>query len=247
MFHVKHRCGGVSFSLGIMQVYLVAERKDVDARQEQLLKDYLEAILRKNEALNLTTIRSYDEGLLLHVEDSLSALKEIAAAPEGRLVDMGTGGGFPGVPLAVVSGRDVLLVDSTKKKIDAVLAITRELGIEQVGGFAGRIEELALEEPEAFAVATARALAPLAALLELSSPLLQAGGQLVAYKSAHVEEELERATGLEGKLGMKLISSRELTLSDKETPRCIYVFEKVAQPRVQLPRRPGMAQKRPYA
>ena len=219
----------------------------MDTTQEQLLKAYLEAILRKNETLNLTTIRSLDEGMLLHVEDSLAALDELAAAPEGRLADLGSGGGFPGVPLAVTSERDVLLVDSTKKKIDAVLTITEELGIKGVAGFAGRIEELALEQPESFAVATARALAPLPSLLELACPLLQMGGQLIAYKSAHAEEEMERAQSLEEKLGMKLVSTRELMLSDGVTPRCVYVFEKVAEPQVKLPRRSGMAQKRPYA
>ena len=219
----------------------------MEAKQEQLLKTYLEAILHKNEELNLTTIRSLEEGMLLHVEDSLSALDEVMAAPEGRLVDLGTGGGFPGVPLAVVAGREVLLVDSTKKKIDAVLGITETLDIKQVGGFAGRIEELAIESSGAFAVATARALAPLPSLLELAAPLLQMGGQLIAYKSAHADEELQRALSLEEKLGMKHISSRDLVLSDGVTPRCIYVFEKMAEPCVKLPRRPGMAQKRPYA
>lgn len=219
----------------------------MDDRQNQLLQDYLRAVLQKNEEINLTTIQDFAEGLVLHIEDSLTALEEINVAPEGLLADLGTGGGFPGVPIAIASGREVLLVDSTKKKIDAITALVDELKIQRVSGYAGRIEELALEKPEAFAVVTARALSALPSLLELATPLLIHGGQLVAYKSDKVDDELERAVCLEEKLGMKLVSRRSLVLSDGATPRTIIVFEKVAEPAVKLPRRPGMAQKRPYA
>ena len=219
----------------------------MDDKQNQLLQDYLRAVLQKNEEINLTTIQDFAEGLVLHVEDSLAALEEVNAAPEGLLADLGTGGGFPGVPIAIASNREVLLVDSTKKKIDAITALVDELKIQRVSGYASRIEELALERPGAFAVATARALSALPSLLELAAPLLVHGGRLIAYKSDKVDDELNRAVRLEEKLGMKLVSQRSLVLSDGATPRTIIVFEKVANPAVKLPRRPGMAQKRPYA
>ena len=100
--------------------------------------------------------------------------------------------------------------------------------------------------PESFAVITARALSSLPSLLELAVPLLSLGGQLICYKAAVEAEELEQAAGLEEKLGLKLVSMRTTQLSDNGTNRTILVYEKVGEPMVSLPRRPGMAQKRPY-
>ena len=219
----------------------------MESKQQQQLQDYLRAVLQKNEEINLTTIQDFDEGLVLHIEDSLVGLEEVNRAPAGQLADLGTGGGFPGVPLAIMTQRDVLLVDSTKKKVEAIMGLVESIQISRVQAYAGRIEELALEQPGRFSVATARALSELPSLLELAAPLLVPGGRLIAYKSNKVEEELQRAATLEEKLGMKHISRRDLVLSDGVTPRSILVFEKVVEPAVKLPRRPGMAQKRPYA
>ena len=219
----------------------------MESKQQQQLQDYLRAVLQKNKEINLTTIQDFDEGLVLHVEDSLVGLEEVNRAPAGQLADLGTGGGFPGVPLVIMTQRDVLLVDSTKKKVEAIMGLVESIQIPRVQAYAGRIEELALEQPGCFAVATARALSELPSLLELAAPLLVPGGQLIAYKSNKVEEELQRAATLEEKLGMKHISLRDLVLSDGVTPRSILVFEKVAEPAVKLPRRAGMAQTRPYA
>ncbi len=240
--------GGLSFCKAFQGGILVDnERKPVDDKQRQQIQDYLQAVLQTNNDINLTTIHDFNDGLVLHIEDSLAGLEEVNSAPDGQLVDLGTGGGFPGAPLALASSRDVLLVDSTKKKIDAIMGIVNELQIPRVKAYAGRIEELAQEQPGAFAVATARALSSLPSLLELAAPLLIQGGHLVAYKSDKADEEIERAILLEQKLGMKFLSCRDLVLSDGITPRSIIVFEKVAPPTVKLPRRPGMAQKRPYA
>lgn len=215
--------------------------------QQDILARYLQAVFDANKVVNLTSVKSFEEGMILHVEDSLAGLEEVNAAPVGALVDLGSGGGFPGVPLAVATGRDTLLVDSTAKKMSAIEGIIKSLGISGVSTSSMRIEKLAEQEPGRFAVATARALAALPSLLELAAPLLQMNGQLIAYKGPGFEEELERAKTLETKLGMKLVKMRSFTLSDQTTQRTILVFEKDAEPRVALPRRIGVAQKRPYA
>ena len=215
-----------------------------------ILDAYLDAVIAKNQELNLTTITDGTQARVLHLEDSLLGLPEVNAAPAGKLVDLGSGGGFPGVPLAVATGRQTLLVDSRAKKVNAVLSITESLDIANVEGYAGRIEELALEHPEEFAVATARALTALPSLLELAAPLLMPGGWLVAYKSdiaSTDEEEFSSAQLLRTKLGMSLYSWRKTYLGEENVPREIIVFKKTGNPTVSLPRRPGMAQKRPYA
>ncbi len=167
-------------------------------------------------------------------------------APQGLYGDLGTGGGFPGIPLAIVTGRDTVLVDSVQKKIKVLDDIVAQLGLSaQITSFAGRIEDLALVQKNSFSLLTARALSQLNSLLELASPLLRKHGRLVCYKAHVSDEELALAADLESMLGMKLISRRSFTLSDDLTYREILVYEKVSHPRIKLPRRVGLAQKKP--
>lgn len=212
---------------------------------EQLIDRYMSSVLEVNKTLNLTRIEDSEEARLLHIEDSLSGLKELDNAPDGRYVDLGSGGGFPGVPLAIASGRETLLVDSVKKKMAAVQSIIDALGLSSVSTYDGRIEDLSTQQREQFSAATARALAKLSVLMELASPLLKQGGVLICYKAQLSEEELDKALKLQSYLGMKLKSDREFLLSDNVTHRRIIVFEKVKQPGLKLPRRIGLAQKKP--
>ena len=215
-------------------------------QHEELIDLYLEKILEANEKTNLTRISSLDEARKLHIEDSLAGLEELNKAPEGLYGDLGSGGGFPGVPLALESGRKTVLVDSVQKKMAIVGSVLSELGIaEQVSTYGGRIEDLAHERPCAFTALTARALSKLSVLMELASPLLVNGGLLICYKANVQEEEWERALSLQEKLSMRLYSDRTLTLSDGETSRRIITFEKTGRPKLKLPRHVGFAQKKP--
>ena len=214
--------------------------------QNQLFEKHLELMLKENETTNLTSIRSIEQGRILHIEDSLVALEEIEKAPVGRYADLGTGGGYPGIPLAIMTGRETLLVDSVKKKTVILDRIITELELnEQISTYAGRIEDLALEEPGKFSVITARALAKLSVLMELASPLLSSGGILVCYKAQVDEEEYQHALQLKKKLGFELSSDRTIELSDGETVRRIIVFTKIGKAQIKLPRKMGFAQKRP--
>lgn len=218
----------------------------MDERQLDLMYQYLDLILEANKTTNLTRITDHDEAKLLHIEDSLVGLPEVDDAPAGMYGDLGSGGGFPGVPLALASGRQTLLIDSVKKKMTLVQQVLDELGLSaQISTFDGRIEILGQQQPRSFAVLTARALSRLVALLELSSPLLIKGGRLVCYKAQVAEDELKEARAVESLLGMRLISCRDTILSDDETRRTILVFEKVGKAHLKLPRRVGLAQKSP--
>lgn len=209
------------------------------------MRKYLIEVLKANESINLTRVTDNDEAILLHLEDSLAVLEELESAPDGLYADLGSGGGFPGVPLALASGRETILVDSVKKKMAVVYDILINLNLsDQISTYDKRIEELATEKAGSFAVLTARALTSLPSLLELASPLLMQGGQLIALKSK--EEDDFNNPSLENKLGMRLVKKRDYYLSDNEKYRTVYVFEKYKEPEVKLPRRIGMAQKRPY-
>lgn len=212
---------------------------------DELLDKYLRAILEVNQNINLTNIKDYDSARLLHIEDSLTVLPELNESPDGIYGDLGSGGGFPGVPLGIASGRETVLVDSVKKKMAAINKILVDLNLDsKISVCDLRIEELALTSPEHFSVLTARALSNLSSLLELASPLLKKKGRLICLKS-HTEEELKDAMQIESETGMKLISHRKYQLSDKETYRECLVFEKSSKPTVKLPRRIGLAQKKP--
>lgn len=211
-----------------------------------LIEQYVDQVLEVNKTLNLTRIENCEKARLLHIEDSLAGLEELNGASAGAYVDLGSGGGFPGVPLAIASGRSTLLVDSVKKKMAAISSIIENLNLGSfISTFDGRIEELGIQRPSDFSVATARALAKLSILMELASPLLKKEGRLICYKAQLSDEEYDNAVKLQSYLGMKLVSDREFLLSDNETKRRIIVFEKVKEPGLKLPRRIGLAQKKP--
>ena len=217
------------------------------SQKQQLQEKHLQLVIAENKTTNLTRIDSYESALLLHLEDSLAGLPEINDAPQGLAADLGIGAGFPGIPLTIETNRPFVLVESVGKKINALNRMIDELMLgDSVTTYYGRIEELALEKNQAFSLVTARALTALNSLIELASPLLMQGGRLIAYKSGDYRQELDEACAIQEKVGMKYLASRPLTLSDGMTKRSIVVFEKSGDPRVSLPRRPGMAQKRPY-
>ncbi|WP_270296526.1 16S rRNA (guanine(527)-N(7))-methyltransferase RsmG [Eggerthella sinensis] len=210
---------------------------------DDLLKRHLELVIEANKTTNITRISTWEEGMLLHVEDSLVGLPEVMDAPAGRMADIGSGAGYPGIPLAIESGRQTLLADSVGKKTAILSSMVETLGLENVEVYTGRIEDLAREKPAAFTVVTARALAQLSILMELASPMLQEGGRLVCYKANVSDEELQHALSLQEQLGMKHVSDRIVTLGDN--CRRIICFEKTDRPKIKLPRKVGMAQKRP--
>ncbi|MBX9032561.1 16S rRNA (guanine(527)-N(7))-methyltransferase RsmG [Gordonibacter massiliensis (ex Traore et al. 2017)] len=215
-------------------------------QHEALIDHYLLKILEANETTNLTRISSLEEARKLHIEDSLAGLQELQQAPKGLYGDLGTGGGFPGVPLAIESGRKTMLVDSVRKKMAIVESILSDMGLnDSISTYSGRIEDLANEHPQSFTALTARALSRLSVLMELASPLLSKNGLLICYKANVQDDEWDHALSLQDKLGLSLFSDRALTLSDGETLRRIICFEKIGKPKMKLPRRVGLAQKKP--
>lgn len=209
---------------------------------EALLK-HLELVIEANKTTNITRIASFEEGVDLHINDSLIGLPEVNAAPAGRYADIGSGAGFPGIPLAVETGRKTLLVDSVGKKTAILDSFIQEMGLQGVETFHGRIEDLGKTHKGSFSVVTARALTKLSVLMELTSPLLKQGGVLVCYKALVDDEEFDHALSLQDKLAMHLLSDRTVLMDDKT--RRIICFEKKGKPQIKLPRNVGMAQKKP--
>lgn len=218
---------------------------NINAKQTQLLDIHLDCVLNANKIHNLTNIRDKNEAQILHIEDSLAGILELDKAKSGSLVDLGSGAGYPGIPLAIVSGRNTTLIESVRKKADCLESFVHELGLSSnIFVSNNRIEEEAVRNRNSYAVATVRALSSLSSVLELASPLLEVGGSLICYKASEVNEELEEARHIQGRLGMRLISNRLYDLSSGVKHRII-LFNKEAEAEVNLPRKLGLAQKRP--
>ena len=211
------------------------------------IAQFLEKMLVVNRSINLTAVREYDSGVVLHIEDSLVGFPLVQRLTKGRLADIGSGCGFPGVALAIALHEKCDLIDSSGKKMKAVAGILRDMELDsQIIAHAERIEDHARANPNSYNMVTARALASIRVSLELAAPLLETGGHLLLYKSSKVDEELEEASPMADKVGMTFAFREDTCLSNGD-PRSLVVFEKTHEPLVALPRRVGKAQKSPLS
>lgn len=214
-----------------------AKKLEVNLSPERLEKTlaYVETLLEVNESLNLTRITAPSDLAIKHFEDSwtlLPVIDERAEAERARLLDIGSGAGFPGIPLALARpSLDVWLLESIEKKARFLEKVRAELGL-NVTVLNGRAEELAHQPDyrEAFDLVTARAVASLDILVELALPFVKKGGYFIAMRG----QEEAIPSGVEP-LGATLTEIRPLTLSGDLT-RTLYVFLKVSGTPQKLPR-----------
>lgn len=214
--------------------------------QERLL-DHLVWVQETNETVNLTAITDLQKGLLLHVFDSLTSLPELDASPSGTMLDIGSGGGFPGIPLALASGRATVLLDSVGKKAEAVRSFVHSRRLPDIAVSKDRAEDHARTHPEEYAVVVGRAVSSLPSLAELAAPLLRERGTLIALKGLLDEEELRRGDSAASQVGLERTGVRRFTLGPGGPARSVVVYQKVSDPKIALPRRTGCAQKQPLA
>lgn len=233
----------------MLQDYLRKNGIELTPGQYSALDSHLHFVIERNKLVRLTAIADYETGVRLHVYDSLAILPQINSCPDGPLLDMGTGGGFPGLPLGIVTGRDVTLLDSVKKKCLALDEFIQSSNpsLPNIRTASVRAEELALVNPEYYSCITARALSALPSLVELASPLLVLGGRLVAMKGNPIKEELAAGDSVALYVGMKRVATHSYQLPDGGDKRTLVIYEKVGRSKTKLPRRPGMAQKNPFA
>lgn len=247
-FHVKHPSDDLRRRLSEQLVELGLYDRTASAHQDAMIS-YLLAILEVNGRVNVTAVTDPDEAVRLHVVDSLSALPEVDNAPAGELVDIGSGGGFPGVPLVLATGRAGVLLDSVSRKGQAVRDALDEsgLGTLPITIESQRAEEYASAWPASASVVVARAVAPLPSLVELAAPLLIPGGFLVALKGRLEDSELAGGDSAAETVGLTRRSLRRLSLPVGGEERAIVAYERTGEPSIVLPRRVGRAQKRPLA
>jgi 16S rRNA (guanine527-N7)-methyltransferase len=197
------------------------------------------------EPQNLTAIDVFDDGIARHLVDSLSALVLDAVRSAASCVDLGSGGGFPGVPLAIAKPEcAITLVESEGTKAGWLARATADLPNVRVVG--DRTESLATAEREQWEVATARALAPLAVVVELAAPLVALDGSLVVWRGPRDVDEEHRAAAACSRLGWE-VGPVTAVMPFPGASRHLHEFRKRAPTPERFPRRPGRAAKRPLA
>jgi 16S rRNA (guanine527-N7)-methyltransferase len=224
-------------------IHLTGAQLDQFRRYHQVLADW-------NSRVNLTSVTGIEEVQTTLFLDSLTVTQAIPAGQlaGGRFVDVGSGGGFPGVPLQIAfPGLRTTLIDSTAKKTAFLSELCQELGLDNVEVLTGRAETLAHDPElrESFDIVLARAIAGMAALAELTLPFCRTGGLVVAQKSQGVHEEVDRAARAVETVGGRVHALKDVTIPELTKPRCLVVLEKTGPAPSKYPRRPGMPEKRP--
>lgn len=227
--------------------------------QKEQFFTYYEMLVEKNKVMNLTGITEEHEVVTKHFSDSLSLLGVIREMKENanhegewfdhcRLIDVGTGAGFPGIPLKIVlPGLRVTLLDSLNKRVKFLEEVCHTLHLEGVTFVHGRAEDRGREgeHREAYDLCVSRAVANLSSLSEYCMPFVKVGGYFVPYKSGEIEEELEQAKKAIGLLGGDLKKVEKFLLPGTDAARSLVVIEKVKGISKKYPRKAGIPGKEP--
>ncbi len=214
------------------------------------ISSFIDIVLEANKSINLTGAKTYDELLNRHVEDSLALLDFVDIKESDSILDMGTGAGFPAIPLAIKTNANFVLVDSLNKRISFLESVCDELELTKVKPLHARAEEF-LRKPEyreAFDIALSRAVAPLNLLLEYTIPALKVGAKFYAYKSSNIEAEISEAENALHLLKSKITNTFDYSLLDSSGQKInlkILEITKLEKTDDRYPRRVGIPAKRP--
>ena len=225
----------------------LAKKINIDLTDEVTDKFFLykKLLLEWNEKINLTAITDEKEILIKHFIDSLTIEKYIPR--NAKIIDVGTGAGFPGIPLKIVRPDiEVVLLDSLNKRINFLNEIIRECQLDKITTIHGRAEEIAnkSEYREKFDISTARAVANISTLSELCTPFLKVGGSFVCMKADAVEEMKNAKNALEI-LGMKEEKIEHIILPNIDATRTIILYKKEKNTPKKYPRKHGTPAKEP--
>jgi len=227
--------------LNVLGVTLTKEQID------QFLK-YYELLVEWNGFMNLTAITDYDEVMKKHFVDSLSLIKTYDMSKKAKVIDVGTGAGFPGLALKIAyPNLQVTLLDSLNKRINFLNEVILQLGLTGVETVHGRAEDFA--KPDKFRgkfdLCVSRAVANLSTLSEYCLPFVKEGGEFISYKSEKINEEMAVAQKAINILGGKFDRSEEFTLPDSDIYRNLVVIKKVKETPKKYPRKAGLPAKEP--
>jgi 16S rRNA (guanine527-N7)-methyltransferase len=220
----------------------------LSAKQIEAFNTYEELLIEENQFFNLTAIKDSDEIKIKHFLDSLTCFYFINTEEPARIFDVGTGAGFPGIPLKIVNPSiDLTLVESVEKKTNFCKKITKNLNLSDVSIIHSRAESIGadLDFRETFDWAIARAVAPLATLSEYLLPLVKIGGRVLAQKGKQASSEIELGKTAVNKLGGEFAQVKSFLLPVFEESRTLITILKVLPTPPEYPRRSGIPSKKP--
>ena len=228
---------------------LLAEQNIILSDQQKVqFERYFELLVEWNEKINLTAITEKEEVYLKHFYDSIAPiLQGLIENQPIKLLDIGAGAGFPSLPMKILYPQlEVTIIDSLNKRINFLNLLAQELGLENVHFYHGRAEDLAQDKNfrAQFDIVTARAVARMQVLSELTIPYLKVGGTLLALKATTAPEELTEAKNALNLLFSKVEENLSYTLPNGD-PRYITIVEKKKETPNKYPRKAGMPNKRP--
>ena len=209
---------------------------------------YYEMMIEKNKVMNLTAITELDEVIEKHFLDSVSLARSMELHKKMRVLDIGTGAGFPGIPLKILFPElDILLMDSLNKRVRFLDEVIHQLGLDGIAAVHGRAEDMAQksEYREQFHLCVSRAVANMASLCEYCIPFLKVGGTFVSYKSGDVENEVTQAKKAISVLGGKIVNIEKFIITGTRLSRSFVIIEKVKHTPRPYPRKAGIPSRDP--
>lgn len=224
-----------------------AKKININLNEEQLERFllYKELLLSWNEKINLTAIKEDEDFITKHFIDSLTVVKYIKE--NDRIIDIGTGAGFPGIPIKIIKNNNIVLFDSLNKRLKVLDDIIQKIHVSEIETLHGRAEETFKnkEYREKFDVATSRAVANLNVLAEYMLPAITIGGICICMKSGNVENEIEEAKKAIKILGGKIDKIEKVILPETDIERTIIIIKKIKSTPSIYPRKPGTPTKEP--
>ncbi|MCR5627147.1 MAG: 16S rRNA (guanine(527)-N(7))-methyltransferase RsmG [Lachnospiraceae bacterium] len=227
----------------------ILEKMNISNDSEKLdkLNSFYELLVEKNKVMNLTAITDYNEACIKHFADSLALIPYFDVSQCKTVADLGTGAGFPGVPLAIFFPEvQFTLIDSVNKKLLFIEESCSSLGIENVRVLHGRAEDISHGEfRQGFDLAVSRAVSNLSVLSELILGMVKKGGMFVSYKSAQSDDEIKSSSKAVELMGGRIEKVIDFTIPDTELERKFVLIKKVKDTPKRFPRKAGTPLKSP--
>lgn len=231
---------------------ILAGQLDIQLSDEQLeqFQIYYDMLIEKNKVMNLTAITQLDEVITKHFLDSiaLASVYQNIKEDELKIIDLGTGAGFPGIPLKIVFPQlKITLMDSLNKRIVFLQSVIEKLQLSGIEAIHGRAEEMAKKKEyrETYDLCVSRAVSNLSTLSEYCLPFVRIDGKFISYKASEIEEELENSRKAIKLLGGKLSTVNKITLPESDIQRSFVIIDKIEKTSKTYPRKPGTAAKEP--